>query len=78
VKCNKPGYQEAWTTLESHTDPMTYANIANFGLGFGIDSYTGAIDGYAHSVQLPMQPVATASAETPSAATPATATPPAN
>jgi hypothetical protein len=77
VKCDKPGYREAWTRLPSHTDPMTYANIANLGIGFGVDSYTGAIDGYAHSVQLPMQPAATASAETPPATAPTPAAPPA-
>jgi hypothetical protein len=76
VKCDKPGYQEAWTSLESHTSAMTYANVANLGVGFAVDSYTGAIDGYSHSVQLPMQPVATVSAEPP-ATTPPAATPPA-
>jgi hypothetical protein len=78
VKCNKDGYQEAWKTLPSHTDMMTLANIANFGIGFGIDSYTGAIDGYPHSVQLPMLPAATASAATPASTSSATPTPSAN
>jgi hypothetical protein len=76
VKCSKPGYQEAWTRLPSDTDPMTFANFANLGVGFAVDSYTGAIDGYPHSVQLPMQPVATASAQTPQGALSAPATPP--
>ncbi|HTT84578.1 MAG TPA: hypothetical protein VMF67_13950 [Rhizomicrobium sp.] len=68
VKCNKPGFQEAWTRLASHTNPMTFANVANLGIGFGVDSYTGAIDGYPHSVQLPMQPAATASLQAPESA----------
>jgi hypothetical protein len=65
VKCDKPGYQEAWKSLPSHTDWMTLANIANAGVGVGIDSYTGAIDGYPHSVQLPMQPAVPAAQPTP-------------
>jgi hypothetical protein len=74
VKCNAPGYQEAWTTLPSHTDMMTLANVANFGVGVGIDSYTGAIDAYPHSVSLAMQPAPPPSPQAPESP-PLTSTP---
>lgn len=63
VKCSKPGYQEAWTNLPSDWNGWTFANIANLGVGVGVDTYTGAIDEYPHSVQLPMQPAAPAQTE---------------
>ncbi|HEX3664662.1 MAG TPA: hypothetical protein VHU23_05465 [Rhizomicrobium sp.] len=74
VKCTSPGYQEAWTNIASRWNGWTFANVANFGVGFGVDSYTGAIDEYPHTVQLPMVPAVTALAQTPpnSPSTPAT------
>ncbi|HEX4158934.1 MAG TPA: hypothetical protein VHY79_10695 [Rhizomicrobium sp.] len=65
VKCTKPGYEEAWTNMASHWDAWTFANVANAGVGFGVDTYTGAIDEYPHSVQLTMQPVTPAPPQAP-------------
>jgi hypothetical protein len=67
VKCTKPGYQEAWKNLASHWDGLTWGNVANLGVGFGVDAYTGAIHEYPHSVQLPMQSATGAPASAPSA-----------
>ena len=55
VKCNMAGYEEAWTNLNSHWDDWTFLNVANAGVGFGVDTYTGAMDAYPHSVQLTLQ-----------------------
>jgi hypothetical protein len=68
VKCTKPGYEEAWKNVPSHWDELTFANVANLGVGFGVDAYTGAIDEYPHSVQLPMRPVEAASGQVPNSA----------
>lgn len=68
VKCTKPGYEEAHATIPSHLTGWTIGNIATLGIGVGVDAYTGAIDEYPHSIQLPMQPVQGASAETPESA----------
>ncbi len=78
VKCTMPGYDEAWTNIDSHWNDWTLANVTNFGVGFGVDSYTGAIDAYPHSVQLTMHPVATASMQAPESTPAAPATSPPN
>jgi hypothetical protein len=77
VKCTKPGYEEAWTNMASHWDVWTFANVANAGIGFAVDTYTGAMDAYPGSVRLTMQPVMTASTPTPES-TPAPTTTPSN
>jgi hypothetical protein len=64
VKCTMPGYEEAWTNLPSHWNDWTFANVANAGIGFGVDTYTGATDAYPHSVQMTLQPATEASAQT--------------
>lgn len=65
VKCTKAGYQVAWTNLPSNWNGWALANIANLGVGMGVDSYTGAIDEYPHSVQLTMQPDMPAQGQSP-------------
>ena len=62
VKCSKPGYQDAQATLPSHFEDWTIGDVATVGVGVAVDAYTGAIDQYPHSVQIPMQPVPTAQA----------------
>lgn len=77
VKCTKPGYQLAWTTVPSHLELWTFANILNFDVGTGVDTYTGAIDAYPHTVELPMKSAAMVSPQAPqSASPPPVATPP--
>ena len=78
VKCTMPGYDEAWTNMASHWNDWTLANVANFGVGFGVDSYTGAIDAYPRSVQLTMHSAATIPPSTPEAAPSASETIPPN
>jgi hypothetical protein len=68
VKCNLPGYEEAWTNLDSHWDDWTFLNVANAGVGFGVDTYTGAMDAYPRAVQLTMQPAPAPSAPAPASA----------
>jgi hypothetical protein len=78
IKCTKPGYEEAWTTVPSHLELWTLANIANLDVGVGVDSYTGAIDAYSGSVELPMESGATVPLQAPdraSSSTPAGAPP---
>jgi hypothetical protein len=58
VKCSNPGYQNAVATLPSQLEGLTLGNAATLGLGFGVDAYTGAINEYPHSIQIPMQPAA--------------------
>jgi hypothetical protein len=70
VKCTKPGYQDADATLPSHLEGLAIGNAATLGLGMGVDAYTGAINQYPHSVQIPMQPVAAAQAPEPASSTP--------
>jgi hypothetical protein len=78
VTCTMPGYEEAWRNIASRWNDWTLANVANFGVGFGVDSYTGAIDAYPHSVQLTIHPAPIASTQTPESATPEPATTPPN
>lgn len=56
VKCTKPGYQEAQATIPSNFEDWTIGNVATVGIGVAVDAYTGAIDQYPHSIQIPMQP----------------------
>ena len=77
VKCTMPGYDEAWTNVPSHWNEWIFANVANAGVGYGVDTYTGAIDAYPHSVQLTMRP-ATPAASVPQSTSSAPATSPAN
>jgi hypothetical protein len=69
VKCTKPGYQDADATLPSHFEGLAIGNAATLGLGMGVDAYTGAINQYPHSIQIPMQPVAAAQAPEPASST---------
>lgn len=69
VKCTKPGYEVAWTTVPSHLELWTLANILNADVGTGVDTYTGAIDSYPHTVELPMK--AAVSTQAPDNASPA-------
>ena len=76
VKCTKPGFQLAWTTVPSHLELWTLANILNADVGTGVDTYTGAIDSYPHTVELPMKSAAMVSTQTPENASPTPAATP--
>jgi hypothetical protein len=73
ITCTKPGYRDADAALPSHLEGLTIGNVATLGLGVGVDAYTGAINQYPHSIQIPMQPSTTAAqAPEPAPSTPGT------
>jgi len=70
VRCSKPGWQDAASTIPSNFEGWTLGNLLLGGvIGLGVDAATGAINEYAHSFQVPMTPISgyVAPAEYPSA-----------
>ncbi|MTJ81514.1 MAG: hypothetical protein F8N37_10900 [Telmatospirillum sp.] len=57
VVCNKPGYYEASYLNKVKLDGAVAGNVLNGGLGWGIDSATGADNKYERTVSLTLQPL---------------------
>jgi len=58
IRCDKPGYQEAVSTIPSNFEGWTVGNLLLGGvIGLGVDAATGAINQYPHTFQVPMQPI---------------------
>lgn len=69
IRCNKAGYQEAYSIIPSEFEGWTVGNVLIGGIiGLGVDAATGAINQYPNAFQVPMYPNPTAPmASTPSA-----------
>lgn len=68
VSCDKPGYQQAKTTVSSGFQAWTLGNLILGGvIGLAIDAADGAMNEYPHQIDVPMQPTAAAEAPAPGA-----------
>jgi len=56
VECSRPGYEDAQATIPSHFENWTVGDAATAGLGVAVDAYSGAMNRYQHSIQIPLQP----------------------
>jgi hypothetical protein len=55
IRCTKPGWQDAASTIPSNFQGWTVGNLVLGGLiGVGVDAATGAINDYPHTFQVPM------------------------
>jgi uncharacterized protein YceK len=58
IRCNKPGWQEGYSTIPSSFEGWTVGNVLLGGvIGFGVDAATGAINQYPNAYQVPMYPL---------------------
>jgi hypothetical protein len=78
VRCSRPGYVDAVTTIPSDLDPWTFGNLVTAGLTAGVDADTGAMYEYPREFDIPMtrglsQPDASAAYSSPYSVPPAPA-----
>jgi hypothetical protein len=68
IRCTKPAWQDAASTIPSNFEGWTLGNLVLGGIiGFGVDAATGAINEYPHTFQVPMTPLSAAAATPPAA-----------
>ncbi len=52
IECRKAGYRKASVVNNSKASGWTYANVVTLGLGYGVDSFSGAANSYQDRVHV--------------------------
>ncbi len=54
IECRKKGYQKATFVNKSGLNTWVYGNVLTFGLGYGVDAYSGAQNLYTEKINIPL------------------------
>ena len=65
IRCSRPGFQDAYSTIPSEIAGWTFGNIAIGVVPVGIDAATGAMFAYPNNFALPLTPGASAATAQP-------------